>query len=198
MKKLLAAIFAIFCLAGCSAKPNDSSTTEILEQPAVEEPAKQEPAQQVEEVPMQAPPAETAVEEPAAELTEDAPEETNDTYTMAVELVEGLVDDAIGFSLSCPNFKGFPAAEPVNEFYEELVAHLETHTRETIHSQCLERHCMANVYGTVLSTALTSDFLEIQVEYEYRVEYSDSDEPVINTRTDYFNIQTGEVRTETE
>jgi len=193
MKKMLAALLAVLCLAGCSAKPEPAEIIGVTVVTTDETPvAEENPA--VEEVPMEeeAPAEEVAVEEPAPELTEDAPEGAIDTYAMAEIMVEGLVDDAIGYAIVQPEFAGFPGETAVNDFYAKLVTQLETYTKETVHAECLERHCMANVFGTVLSTGLTSDCLGLEVVYEFKVEYSDDTDPKVSVRTDVFDVQTGE------
>lgn len=197
MKKLLAALLAVLCLAGCSAKPEPTEMIGVTVVTTDETPiAEENPT--VEEVPMEeetveeAPKEEVAVEDPAPELTEEAPEGAIDTYAMAEIMVEGLVDDAIGYAIVQPEFAGFPGETAVNDFYAKLVTQLETYTKETVHAECLERHCMANVFGKVLSTNLTSDCLGLEVAYEFKVEYSDGTEPKVSVRTDVFDVQTGE------
>ena len=181
MKKLLAALLAVLCLAGCSAKDKPVEPAEPPAEVQVEEtPVEQKP---VEEEP-------TAEEPPQEELTEAAPEGAIDTYAYAEILVDGLVDDTIGYSMVKPEFAGFDAAETVNAFYTKLLTQLETYTKETVHSDCLDRHCMANAFGTVLSHELVNS-VELKVVYEYRVEFSDNGEEKVSVRTDVFNVQTG-------
>ena len=191
MKKLLAALLAVFCLTACSAKQEEVPAA----QAPVEEPeAVVEKIPEVEEVPVE----EVVVEEePAEELTEDAPEGAIDTYAVSEDKLEGLVGDTIGYSFDTPVFAGFEAADPVTEFYQKLGAHLEGYTKETVNEQCLDAGLMASVFGEIKDILLVRDGLGLEIHYEFRVEYSDGTETV-NTRVDTFDIQTGEVESITE
>jgi len=188
MKKIIAAVLAIFCLAGCSAKEQPAVTEEppVVEAP-VEQPAQEQPAPPaVVEVPM-----EIIRQEPEAEQPGDNPVETVDWSTSDVE---GLSGDAVGYVLQVPAFANLPAAETINAFYTDLVAGLAEHAEDKVHTQCLEKGCVANVYGEVTAVGLLEN--ELTVSYEYRVEFSNSDTPTIHNRTDHFNTQTGEIRSE--
>lgn len=196
MKKLLAVLAALLCLAGCSAKPEQTDMVGVSIVTKQETPVAEENPT-VEEIPVEEvePEEEIVEEEPQSELTEEAAEGAIDTFAYAEILVEGLVDDAIGYSIIQPEFAGFPAADTVNAFYEKLILQLETYTKETVHTECLDRHCMANAFGSVLSANLTSDCLGIAVEYEFKVEYSDG-ETKTSVRTDTFHVHTGEHKAE--
>ena len=100
MKKLFAAVLAVLCLAGCSQKPDDF---EVVGAITVKPDAVVEEVPEVEEVPVE----EVVVEEPAEELTEEAPENAIDTYAMSEDKLEGLVGDTIGYSFDTPVFAGF-------------------------------------------------------------------------------------------
>ena len=112
-----------------------------------------------------------------------------------VELREGLVGDAVGYTLQIPVFADYAAAETMNAFYLELVDGMESYVRKYVNEACLQRNCIASVYGEVTGAVLTGSLLE--VDYECRVEFSDTEEPTVNSRSDVWNVDTGEVKSET-
>jgi len=190
LKKLLAAILAVLCLAGCAAEKTEPPVVEeevVSEKPETKEETPEAPElPEVEEVPMEQ--KEDPAEKPEPEQ-EVLPESVEYTATP----VEGLIEDTIGYVLDCPVFSEFPAAETINRYYADLTEYLEKFTKETIYENAIQKQVTANVYGTVDSVELSRE--ELKIVYAYRVEYSDkqTDE---NTRTDYFNIQTGETWSE--
>ena len=189
MKRIFAALLALLCLAGCTAKEPEVPVIEeesvVIEQKTEETTEKTE-RPEAEEVPIK------EKTEPAQE-TEAEKDELPEIPEYKITPVEGLIEDTIGYVLNCPVFADFPAAESVNQYYTELAAYLEKFTRETIYENAIQKQVTANVYGTVDSVELSGE--ELKIVYAYRVEYSDkqTDE---NTRTDYFNIQTGETWSE--
>jgi len=193
MKRLFAAVLAILCLAGCSSKPEQTEMIGVTVVTGEENPVVETPV--VEEVPVEV--EETVTEEPEAELTEDAPADAIDTYAMSEDKLEGLVGDTIGYSFMTPSFDGFPAAEKVTNFYADLAAHLEGYTKETVNETCLNNSLMASVYGELTDVQIVNNGLGLKVDYEFRVEFSDGTEER-RTRTDTFDIQTGEVTSVTE
>ena len=191
MKKLLAAVLAVLCLAGCSQKPDDFEVVDVI---TVKPDAVVEEVPEVEEVPVE----EVVVEEePAEELTEDAPEGAIDTYAVSEDKLEGLVGDTIGYSFDTPVFAGFDAADPVTEFYQKLATHLEGYTKETVNEQCLDAGLMASVFGEIKDILLVRDGLGLEIHYEFRVEYSNGTVDV-NSRVDTFDVVTGEVESVTK
>ena len=190
MKKLFAAVLAVLCLAGCSQKPDDF---EVVGAITVKPDAVVEEVPEVEEVPVE----EVVVEEPAEELTEEAPENAIDTYAMSEDKLEGLVGDTIGYSFDTPVFAGFDAADTVTEFYQKLATHLEGYTKETVNEQCLEAGLMASVFGEITGNNLVNDGQALEIHYEFRVEYSNGTVDV-NSRVDTFDVVTGEVESVTE
>ena len=186
MKKLIAAVLAVLCLAGCSAKEEQTEmigVSVVTKNETAEAPA-EETAPSVQEF-------ELEVEEA---LPEDLEPGEGGSVAVPVELWEGLVGDAVGYSFEYPVFEDYAAVETMNAFYLKLVEGLEAHATDAVNTACLERNCIASVYGKVTYAMLTGD--ELEVGYECRVEYSDTEEPVVNTRTDVWNIQTGEVTSE--
>ena len=184
MKKMIAALLVVLCLAGCSAKEEQPATQQIDTDIPVQTQTEEKPTDTVE-IPVD------IVDKNASEPETVAPAEALEHTS---EHLEGLVGDAIGYSLEYPVFADFAAAETVNNFYVDLVTKLESYTQQTVNQQCLERNCVADVYGEVTSARMENG--ELAVDYEYRVEYSDTEEPVINERTDIWNVQTGEVTSE--
>lgn len=185
MKKLIAAVLAILCLAGCAAKKEytpDAMPAAPVETP-VETPMKEEtPAPPATEVPVE-------IITPEAPKQEQAEQEPVQQVEFTDQPVEGLVGDAVGYILSVPVFSGYPAAGTINGFYTAMVADLEKYTEEKVHTQCLEKSCVANVYGEVTQAVVQNG--ELSVTYEYRIEFSNENDPTVNVRTDCFNTQTG-------
>lgn len=188
MKRMIAAVLAVLCLSGCSGKTEKADMVGVSVVTKQEEPVTEAPT--MEEVPVEV--EEIVVEEPESELTEEAPDGAIDTYAMSEDKLEGLVGDTIGYSFQTPRFEGFAAAEQVTAFYADLAAHLEGYTKETVNENCLNKSLMASVFGELTDVQIVNDGLGLQVDYAFRVEYSDGTEDC-KTRTDTFDIQTGEV-----
>ena len=177
MKKLFAALLAVLCLAGCGAK-EEPQPAEVQPTPAVEEPTPAEPAPEAPEV----------VEIPMEVLPEEIPSQTLTMPDYETVQLEGLVEDAIGYVIAYPVFSGFDGAETVNEFYLSLAEHLERYTKETVYKDVMEKQLVASVYGEV--TSVQTDGEKLQVDYVFRVETEDNVDE--NTRTDVFDLATGE------
>lgn len=174
MKKLLAALAAILVLSACSAKepaPAPAPAEPEVSAPVAEAAPEEKP---VTELPIETAPQEQPAEDPA------------EPVEYSVMLVDGLSGDAVGYSLECPEF----GKTEIDNFYTELAQQMEGHASGTVHDNCLERHCLANVYGSVTEATQKDGILT--VTYTYTVEYSDTEEPAVNTRTDRFNLETGE------
>lgn len=174
MKKILVALAAVFVLSACSAKEPTPAPTPA--EPAVSAPAAAPAPEEkpVTELPIELAPQEQPAEDPA------------EPVEYSIILIEGLSGDAVGYSLQCPEF----GQTEIDTFYTELTQQMESHASGTVHDNCLERHCMANVYGQV--TAAVQEAGVLTVRYEYRVEYSDAEEPEVSQRTDRFQLDTGE------
>ena len=186
MKKWIAAVLAVLCLAGCSAR-EESVQEAPAPAPAVtgEKPVEQPAA---EEKPVQE--LEIEIENKEA-LPEDPEPGEGGAVAVPVTLVEGLVGDAVGYSFQQPAFEAYTASDAMNLFYEELVQELVNYANGPVNSKCLQDNCVASVYGKVLQTMLTGETLEIT--YECRVEFSNSEDATVNVRTDVWNVETGEV-----
>lgn len=174
MKKILAALAAMLLLAGCGAQEQPPAAEPQPQQTQLQ-PVQEEQTPAVTELPMEPAPEETAEPEPEAEAAD---------YTSSS--LEGLAGDAVGYVLQVPSF----GQSEIDRFYQELAVQMEDHAQGTVHDNCLERHCMANVYGKVTTAVREDDVLT--VGYEYRVEYSDAEEPEVSQRTDSFRLDTGE------
>ena len=177
LKKLFAALLAVLCLAGCGAK-EQPQPAEVQPAPAVEEPTPAEPAPETPEV----------VEIPMETLPEETPVEGLSIPDYETVSLEGLVEDAIGYVIDYPVFSGFDGAETVNGFYLNLAEHLERYTKETVYKDIMEKQLVASVYGEV--TSVQTDGEKLQVDYAFRVETEDNVDE--NTRTDVFDLATGE------
>lgn len=196
MKKLFIAILAILMLSACGKQ-------EVPEQPPVEEPEVIHTP--VEEEPIVAQPEQNGepVPEESRDWTPEQPSEDEgvaDTFGYGTEELEGLIEDTIGYTISYPQFEmhGYDGKDQINAFYEALALSLEQHTKENVYPQVMERHCVANVFGEVVNVNHENE-PELAVTYEYRVEFSDTEEPTVFLRTDYFDMNTGEcTHTETE
>ena len=191
MKKLIAAVLAVLCLAGCSAKEEKAEmigVTVVTQEEPVEKPVEEAP---VEQPPVQEFELEIETEAPEEALPEDVEAGEGGSVAVPVEAVEGLVGDAVGYSFQLPAFTEYAASGTMNEFYTELVNGLVEYANGAVNETCLKENCIASVYGTVQQATLTGDTLSVM--YECRVEYSNSEDAVVNVRTDSFNIQTGEV-----
>jgi len=190
MKKLIAAVLAVLCLAGCSAKEEKAEMIGVTvvtknETPAVET----EEAPPVQEFEI-----EIEQENPEEALPEEPEPGEGGAVAVPVETVEGLVGDAVGYSFQKTAFTEYTASETLNEFYSDLVDGLVEYANGAVNEKCLKENCIASVYGTVVQATLTGDRLDVM--YECRVEYSSSEDAVVNVRTDSFNVQTGEVTSE--
>ena len=183
MKKLIAAVLAILCLAACSAKtePAPEADVSVVTKTESAPPQAEKPVENFE--------IEVEESKPAAPV---APDLTPGAY-MSIETVEGLVGDAVGYSFQKPVFTDYAAAETMNAFYEELVNSLEVYANGTVNDKCLKENCVASVYGEVTQTGHEDG---LQIDYTCRVEYSNAEEPVINHRTEIWNTETGEVISE--
>ena len=183
MKKLIAAILAVLCLAGCSAKEEKTDVVGVTVMPQ----------QETVEAPVES--IEPPVQEFEIEITEGQTEEPavgeGSSVAVPVELVEGLVGDAVGYSFQQPVFTEYAASEAMNAFYADLIEGLVAYGQGGVNDECLKNNCVASVFGKVLHATLTGDLLA--VEYECRADYSGDHADAVNVRVDTWNVQTGEV-----
>ena len=174
MKRLFAMIFAILLLAGCAADPAEPVEQTTAETEAVTEEATEQTTQELTE------------EEVTAPAETDAPPAAPHT----IEIVEGLVEDTVGYSFEIPVFE-YAGNETIRRHYDELVSSMIGFTTEVVYSNAMERGCIVSVYGTVKEATVIDDVLT--VSYLYICDYSDSDEPTEESRVDRFDITTGEI-----
>jgi uncharacterized protein YraI len=106
-------------------------------------------------------------------------------------MVDGLVEDAIGYGFEIPVFADLEGAEKINEFYEALVDQLTEYTKQTVYEAVQEQGTMANVFGEVTFAERQGDLLA--VGYAFHVQLAGEEELKTSDRTDYFNMQTGEL-----
>lgn len=102
---------------------------------------------------------------------------------------EGLVEDAVGYSYDLPVFSGLDCAEAVNRFYEELLPELTLYAQETVYNTAMEQHTVASVFGSYTVDGQTEG--QLVVSYQVSAQYGE-EEPVISSRTDYFDLESGE------
>ena len=106
------------------------------------------------------------------------------------EMVEGLVEDTVGYTFEIPTFDA-EGAEAIRTYYENLAAHLEGYTKETVYAEAASRGCIVSVYGYVTDAVLDGDVLT--VSYTYECDFSDTEESTENIRTDSFSAASGEI-----
>ena len=177
MKRLILIFSLILLLTACGKEELPVVPEEVLPVPA---------------------PTET-VEEPVTELpieivTPELPEETvveagGEAVSYTSEAVEGLIEDTVGYLFEVPSFD-VEGAETIRTYYEELAAHLEGYTKETVYPEAASRGCVVSVYGEVTEAVLDGEVLT--VTYVCECDYSDTDESAENARTDTFSAATGE------
>lgn len=173
MKRLFLIIFAILMLTACGKKAD----------PAPESP--QDPEVQ-EEVTVPAEPA----DEPEEETEEELPAEEGEPVAYTCQLLEGLVEDTVGYTFEIPAFE-IPGAETVQQYYQALAEHLEGYTKEEVYAEAAERACVVSVFGRV--TEAVSDGETLTVTYVFECDFSDSETPEETARTDSFDVTTGDI-----
>ena len=187
MKKYIAALLAVLCLAGCSAKEEKSDmvgVTVVTQQQEDVSPAPTLP----EELPVE----EIIVEEqPAEEIPVEETPVKGEPMEYESLMVDGLVEDAIDYGFEIPVFADLEGAEKINEFYEALVDQLTEYTKQTVYEAVQEQGTMANVFGEVTFAERQGDLLA--VGYAFHVQLAGEEELKTSDRTDYFNMQTGEL-----
>jgi len=176
MKRSLAIIFVILMLTACAAEKPAHEREERPEEVEVTEEVVQEEA--VEEVP-----AEESSEEPEVEIAEEeVPYESL--------MVDGVVEDAVGFGFEIPQFD-CPGSEAIDEYFDGFVRDMENFTRDVVYENAMSRSCIASVNGAVDSVTMEGGVL--CVVYSYECQYSDAQEPEVEITVLRFDIQTGEV-----
>lgn len=187
MKRILAALLAVLCLAGCSAKEEKTDLVGVTVVTQQEEPAPKVP----EELPVE--------EVPVEEVPVEVPQEETPVKGEPIEydslMVDGLVEDAIGFGFEIPVFADMDGAEKINAFYDALVDQLTQYTKQTVYEAVQEQGTMANVFGEVTFAEQQGDLLA--VGYAFSVQLAGEEELKTSERTDYFDIATGEVVSKT-
>lgn len=178
MKKLFALIFALLMLTACSKEP---SAPEVV-QPPVEQTVTEQPQEG------------TVPEVQPEIILPDAPEQTVIASPEAVsytsELVEGLVEDAIGYSFEIPVFD-LSCNDAIRPHYEQLVSSMISFTTEVVYTNAMERGCVVSVYGYVSEATVIDNVLA--VTYVYECDYSDAEESTEETRIDRFDLLSGQI-----
>ncbi len=178
MKRLFLIISLILLLTACGKTEEGSATPDIPEEVEItEEATATEPTVETEIV-----------------ITPDVPLETvisnsGEPVSFTTEVLEGLVEDTVGYTFEVPAFD-VEGTEPIRTYYEELAAHLEGYTKETVYTEAASRACVVSVFGYVTDAVLDGDVLT--VTYAYECDFSDTEESVENVRTDKFSAATGE------
>ena len=147
----------------------------------------EKPAPKQEEPPVEAT-QEQAQEEPAEDPEEqkDAP----DLVPFTTEIVDGLVEDTVGYTFEIPVFD-LPGYETMRQYYHEQVQVMEGFTKDVVYENAMERGCIVSVYGEVITAVMLDDVLF--VTYAFQCDYSDAEEPEVETRIDRFDPVTGEL-----
>ena len=185
MKKCIAALLAVLCLAGCSAK---EEKTDMVGVTVV---TQQEEVSPAPKLPEELPEKEIVVEEVPVEVPQEETPVNGEPMEYESLMVDGLVEDAIGFGFEIPVFADMDGAEQINAFYEELVDQLTAYTRQTVYEAVQEQATMANVFGEVTFAERQGDLLA--VGYAFHVQLAGEEELKTSQRTDYFDMTTGEV-----
>ena len=102
---------------------------------------------------------------------------------------DGLVEDAVGYSYNLPVFSGLDCAETINGFYEGLLPELTLYAQETVYNTAMEQHTVASVFGSYTVDGQTEG--QLVVSYQVSAQYGE-EEPVVSSRTDYFDLESGE------
>lgn len=102
---------------------------------------------------------------------------------------DGLVEDAVGYTFDLPVFSGLDCAETINRFYEELLPELTLYAQETVYNTAMEQHTVASVFGSYTVDGQTEG--QLVVSYQVSAQYGE-EEPVVSSRTDYFDLESGE------
>ena len=102
---------------------------------------------------------------------------------------DGLVEDAVGYSFDLPVFSGLDCAETINGFYEGLLPELTFYAQETVYYTAMEQHTVASVFGSYTVDGQTEG--QLVVSYQVSAQYGE-EEPIISSRTDYFDLASGE------
>jgi len=181
MKRLFTIIFALLLLTACGKPEEVPAVTE--EEPEVivtEEVTATEPTVVIE--------PEIVVPEIAEETVQADGSGQPVTYTAT--MVEGLVEDTIGYSFEIPIFD-YPCAETIRRHYDQLAVSMEAFTKEVVYANAMERTCIASVYGYVTSATVVDDVLS--VTYVFECDYSDTEEATEESRIDRFDLTTGQL-----
>jgi len=169
MKRLFAMILMIFMLTACAAD---------------------EPAPKQEELPQEIEITEEIVQEeelPEEELPEEPAEEEVPYESL---MVDGVVEDTVGFGFEIPQFD-CPGSEAIGEYFDGFVRNMENFTKDVVYENAMSRSCIASVYGRV-DSAIVEDGI-LCVVYSYECQYSDAEEPEVETTVLRFDMQSGEV-----
>ena len=102
---------------------------------------------------------------------------------------DGLVEDAVGYSFDLPVFSGLDCAETINGFYEGLLPELTLYAQETVYNTAMEQHTVASVFGSYTVDGQTEG--QLVVSYQVSAQYGE-EEPIVSSRTDYFDLASGE------
>ena len=186
MKKFLIALLAILMLTACG-KQDEPAAAPPMPEEVVQTPVEEAPVVEPEQEPIEMP---VQVEEPQEPSPEEIPEDDSALIHEIIH-VEDLIEDTVAYNLEQPVFSDFAGAEQVNTFYEVLVQQLAEHTKENVYPAVMEQHTMANVCGVVEYLHWDAD--QVQVTYQYQVEYLNDTPADTFSRTDCFDLKTGEI-----
>lgn len=168
MKRLFAIILMIFMLTACAAeKPQPQEEAPAAETEVTEEIVREAPAEEEPEEPSYA--------------EEEMPYESI--------MVDGGVEDTVGFGFEIPQFD-CPGSEKIREFFDWTVQNMEDYTKEVVYENAMSRGCIVSVYGRVDSATVADNILT--VHYSYECQYSDAEEPEVESTVMRFDMTTGE------
>ena len=173
------------------------------EKSAAEPQISTEPDNSVEEVAEKASSSSAETVEIPISVQENDQTTSNDTQSNLSEtaftgnvdtlIVDGLVEDAVSFCYYIPVFSDCNGAEKINEYYSELSDTLSDYSYSTVYTQCSERHTVADVTSNFSCSSVGEDQI-LKVVYTVEVKYADNDQPDSFSRTDLFDLETGELQ----
>ena len=183
MKRIaIFAALAALLLSACQKAPADPVAPPVTDTQTTQTDTAPEPGdeEEIEEIPTQVVPATDS-----ASPLEPVPA----GITATDNTVEEGIEDSVGYSYVLPVFSGFDGAQAVTDFYNALLPEMDAYARETVYETAQARHCVASVLGSYSLDGVRDN--QLRVTYTVTADYAEG-EDVTSTRTDAFDLTTGE------